>query len=125
MSKLLDDFRENILKVQNIDEESTIRELVNLVIDATIEFVEENNEEFKLYTKTDLEEAEEEGENKVTNNPDSYGLYSESEVNQSYDDGVSNVLDSPSDYDLYCKDDIEELKAEWTAEYEAEENSKW
>ena len=119
MSKALDNFRENILK------ESTIRELVNLVIDATIEFVEENNEEFNLYTETDLEEAKEEGENKVTNNPDSYGLYSESEVNQSYDDGVSNVLDSPSDYGLYCKDDIEELKVEWLAEVEAEENSKW
>lgn len=125
MSKLLDDFRENILKVQNIDEESTIRELVNLVIDATIEFVEENNEEFNLYTKTDLEEAVEEGENNVTDNPDSYGLYSELAVNQSYDDGVSNVLDSPTDYDLYCKDDIEELKVEWLEEYLAEENSKW
>lgn len=125
MSKALDDFRENILKVQNIDDESTLRELVNLVIDATIEFVEENNEEFKLYTETDLEEAEENGERRVTDSPGDYDLYSESEVNQSYDEGVSNVLDSPSDYDLYCKDDIEELKVEWTAEYEAEESSKW
>ena len=125
MSKALDDFRDNILKINNVDDESTIRELVNLIIDATVEFVEENPEEFNLYTNQDIDDAKAEGEQSVVDCPSDYNLFSEGDLNDSYDNGVGNVLDTPSDYSLFDKDAIEELKAEWLAEYEAEESSKW